>query len=140
MGACCFSDGICSVTLNDPCVKVGGLWYGDGSTCGDINCEPFGACCIDGNCAGFQYTQPVCEAKGGEYFGDGTTDCPPKSPCSIDGACCIPAQGLCFVMTEPSCFINDGIWKGPNTDCIDHDFNDGDASSSGSDTPSPVDH
>ena len=123
MGACCFSDGTCIVMSPDSCQKAGAIFHGIGLTCGDIICDPYGWCCLDGVCIGPSHTQFVCEGKGGEYQGDGSTECAPDSPCSIFGACCIPANGTCTIVTEPTCTIDSGEWQGPDTDCDDNDFN-----------------
>ena len=71
-------------------------------------------------------TEAECADIGGIYYGDGTVECPPESPCSIYGACCQPITGTCSIDNEPGCFnggVNSGIWKGEGTDCLDNDFN-----------------
>ena len=85
-----------------------------------------GACCDvvqNGDCQ--WRTEESCAKIGGIYYGDGVEECPPDSPCEILGACC---YGIlkCRIRSEPGCFnggANSGIWKGPDTNCDDADFN-----------------
>ena len=84
---------------------------------------PTGVCCFPtGVCGGTTLT--ICLDNGGVFY-EGEDECPPESPCSIFGACCVPANGTCLVAPEPACLGSPyfGIWKGPDTDCFDNDFN-----------------
>ncbi len=111
IGACCLSDGSCTVTTGEGCR---GQYRGDGTACDELNppCEPFGvgACCLqDDSCIG-EVTADYCIwTRSGDYQGDDTTcagiNCPAK------GACCIsfmsPFTGEvrteCYQTTQAAC-------------------------------------
>ena len=55
-GACCLPSGECQVWQEPGCLNLGGIWRGEGVTCGDFNgngipdtCEAIGSCRSDGN-------------------------------------------------------------------------------------------
>jgi hypothetical protein len=78
-GACCKSDGTCSILSPTQCASAGGTYAGDGSTCAGAGCAPGGACCLaGGTCAA--KTSAACTAAGGTWNGAGstcaTTQCP----------------------------------------------------------------
>ncbi len=75
-GACCFTNGSCTVDTEAACTGSGGAYEGDGTDCDPNPCpQPQGACCVpDGSCS--ITTEAACS---GLYQGDGTT-CSPN-PC-----------------------------------------------------------
>ncbi|NNM25011.1 MAG: choice-of-anchor E domain-containing protein, partial [Phycisphaerales bacterium] len=130
-GACCFTDGECSVLTEEQCVEAGGIYQGDGTTCDPNPCR--GACCLpNGDC--IEVTQLECEggaaltgalgtttrgpAGPGVYQGDGTTCATVE--CPQPGACCLP-DGSCFITVDVSgetCLRAGGEYQGPDTDCV----------------------
>lgn len=111
-GACCFSDGSCSIATPAGCI---GIWIGPGTDCDPDPCPPtLGACCFeDGHCA--VWDPSTCAEQGGTYGGDWTNcyddPCPPTS-----GACCF-ANGSCQVMTAGECVSQGGTYSSDNTGC-----------------------
>jgi hypothetical protein len=85
LGACCRTDGSCISVSSTGCTNEGGVYRGNGSTCGAANCPqpPTGACCRDSGCA--VVSQAICTSTGGTYHGD-------NSPCS--GAGCAAATAV----------------------------------------------
>ena len=83
-GACCATDGSCTVTTQAGCT---GTWQGAATTCTPNPCpQPQGACCAgNGSCT--VTTQALCT---GTYQGNGTTctpnPCPPAG-CAGDVNC-----------------------------------------------------
>ncbi len=77
-GACCHSDGSCSITTEAEC---DGDYQGDDTLCEDVDCPVSGACCLPfgGGCE--IDTESDCTNFGGTYLGNGTT-------CESEGACC----------------------------------------------------
>ena len=72
VGACCLADGSCLVATATSCSALGGVYSGNGSTCGTANCPQPGACCLpDGTC--IQTLAPGCTNAGGVYRGNGTS-------------------------------------------------------------------
>ncbi|MFK7959267.1 MAG: LamG-like jellyroll fold domain-containing protein [Phycisphaerales bacterium] len=72
-GACCLPDETCIVTTEDQCIALCGLYAGDGTECGDVDCSIMlmGACCLpDGTCV--ELSSIDCDEEGGAYAGDGT--------------------------------------------------------------------
>ncbi len=112
-GACCASDGGCTVGTAGDCADAGGTYQGDGTNCDDTDCSqpPTGACCVDETCT--VETADDCTNAGGAYQGDGT-GCDPN-PCDLPdptGACC--DGDTCTVETEADC---GGDYQGDGTDC-----------------------
>ncbi len=67
-GACCMSDGTCSIMSGPDCATAGGVYQGNGTGCFPNPCA-LGACCFpDLTCA--ELRQSDCEAQGGVYRGD----------------------------------------------------------------------
>lgn len=113
-GACCTSDGSCTITDAGSCI---GTYQGDGTSCSPNLCpQPIGACCApDGSCT--EETQGDCDILGGTYQGDGTTCAATFCPV-ITGACCIPGNpGSCEQHTEFDCTGLNGTYQGHDTDC-----------------------
>lgn len=73
VGACCLTDGACSLVSSNQCSALGGSYGGDGTTCNPNPCQvPVGACCFnDGTCS--ITNMAACMAGGGSYQGDGST-------------------------------------------------------------------
>jgi hypothetical protein len=115
-GACCLTDGSCSIEIETDCAAAGGEFQGDGVTCGAADCQSqLGACCFDGGCAEDSTLQDCLDADG-TWLGAGT-DCSGGDPCNPPGACCIPATEGCIALTEGNCAIAGGIWQGGGTTC-----------------------
>jgi len=113
-GACCHSDGTCTVVSTAECGAAGGTYQGDDTACSPNPCPlPTGACCqTDGSCA--TATAADCATAGGAYQGDGTTCAPNPCP-QPTGACC---QGsACSVVTEADCTAAGGTYQGNDTAC-----------------------
>lgn len=109
-GACCASDGSCSVLTEADCARANGSWRGAGGDCDPNPC--LGACCFsDGSC---QLTsEPDCH--GGSWSGSGSV-CDPNPCAQPTGACCFPTAP-CAVITEALCASNHGTYIGAGTDC-----------------------
>ena len=68
-GACCASDGSCTLTCENACQ---GTFMGAGTTCDPNPCTgPTGACCVGQNC--YITTRDQCLQEGGQYQGDGVS-------------------------------------------------------------------
>jgi spore coat protein A len=80
-GACCATDGTCSVVAA-PGTSCGGVYQGDGSLCTPDACpQPAGACCLpDAAASCVEVTEASCTAQGGSSQGASSvcaeTDCP----------------------------------------------------------------
>jgi spore coat protein A len=80
-GACCATDGTCSVVFT-PGTECGGAWQGNGVPCDPNPCpQPTGACCLptaSGTCV--EDTEHECGEEGGTFLGTGAVctdaDCP----------------------------------------------------------------
>ena len=74
-GACCQSDETCTEGTVSACAAAGGLYMGDDTTCGTVDCTglDIGACCdvLDWSCT--VMTAADCATAGGSYDGDGTS-------------------------------------------------------------------
>lgn len=123
-GACCFDDA-CSTELESDCDAFGGVWFGAGTLCDDIDCVdqpgPFGACCQQNGTCRDNVIQEACEYFNGVYQGDGTycmtTDCGVGEP----GACCV--NGNCFELTVTTCEAQGGHFQGEGRSCSDPNLN-----------------
>ena len=93
-GACCRPDGTCFEASQAFCTTSGGVYQGDGTTCGTVNCPqpPTGACCLTSGCT--ILTQAQCTAQNGTYQGNNTT-------CSTAG-CPIPCPPISGAIGGPS--------------------------------------
>ena len=70
-GACCLGSS-CSIETSADCAAQGGTYYGDDTSCLDVDCDPdpTGACCLGSSCS--TETEADCNALGGTYQGDDT--------------------------------------------------------------------
>jgi hypothetical protein len=109
-GACCFSNGTCSVQTLGACTAAGGSFAGENTTCAQGTCPPGGSCCLsDGTCQ--VRTAAACAAAGGIWGGANTT----CTSCS--GACCLP-NGTCSVLTAQQCAADaSATYMGNGTSC-----------------------
>jgi hypothetical protein len=72
-GACCLTDGTCSVQTAANCASMGGSYLGDGEACNQATCDALSvACCLSGSC--------TVTNLGGCLFQGGTVD-------SFSGSC-----------------------------------------------------
>lgn len=104
MGACCATDGTCSVLTGQACSDAGSTYQGDATLCNPNPCpQPSGPCCLNtGAC--FLNTQVGCA---GNFLGSGTS-CVPINPCQQPmGECCDVSSGACSVTLSSAC---SGIW------------------------------
>ncbi len=109
-GGCCIS-GTCDTRTEIDCVSAGGIYQGDDSDCGVINCPATGACCRFGVCD--ELTQAICIGTGGVYQGDGVACTPATCP---QGACC--TLGVCTPDTaQATCTGGGGIYQGDASTC-----------------------
>jgi len=104
--ACCLPSGTCFETDATTCNASGGIFM-DGTTCADVTCVPFGACCdpVDGSCSVVSNLE--CDDLGGVYQGNGT-DCLtvacPNPTCPGEGSCLDPAgNGTAGCANEECC-------------------------------------
>lgn len=112
-GACCFSDGNCSVVSPEDCYLLDGSYRGHGTTCAGVECT--GACCFyTGGCLTF--IEDNCDVAGGTFQGMGT-DCGDLTcPASGEGACCLSDES-CIVTTLSGCLSSDGDFRGVGLAC-----------------------
>lgn len=110
-GACCYTDGRCSVTNPQSCSNGGGVFQGNFEPCTPNPCPVPSACCYPaGNC--LVRTREACESGStpgiwhAEWVSCDVDSCPPPPT----GACCTSA-GVCVVRSESACasFLNT-IW------------------------------
>lgn len=114
-GACC--DGlICSEVHPEQCVAPA-LFAGPGTRCDQDPCTPRGACCLDVEVCGDQYTAAECAAAGGYYRGDATS-CDTLEVGCLLGACCTVTSG-CRPNPLPQsvCQNIGGTWRGEGSSC-----------------------
>ena len=82
-GACCLGGGGCFELSESHCLKEGGDYQGDKSSCENANCPAAGACCfVDGSCS--EMSQTDCASQGGSFQGD-ASNCK-NANCPIPGA------------------------------------------------------
>ncbi|MFQ5428698.1 MAG: S8 family serine peptidase [Phycisphaerae bacterium] len=115
-GACCGTDGSCTIRSQADCTAIGGTYQGDGSDCTPGLCPQLtGACCFsDGSC--LVQTWSDCTAAGGLYQGHGTT-CTPNPCPQPTGACC-DIHGVCTQQTAGNCAAAGGVYQGDNIPCF----------------------
>lgn len=125
LGACCKSDGTCSITNAYLC---DGFFHGYGTTCGsttDSICNKIGACCID---SGYGSSVRICEDLSctecigitGSIYGGNDSTCYGISCSDLTkgvGACC-DGLGGCEQLSEIQCLNKDGFYQGNNSDCF----------------------
>ena len=110
-GACCV-DGSCTQTTEAECDALGGLYYGNDSTCDEIACGGIGACCFlkeycHWEC--LEETQQQCSLRyASTWHGTGTRcediQCPP-----CVGACCLN-DDTCVLTAQTLCELQDGVF------------------------------
>ncbi len=107
-GACCIvAAPYCSFVTQAVCTSLGGIYQGDGVTCGTANCPiPTGACCIDGFC-GPGFTETQCVGSGGQWFGENST-CDFVVCDQPTGRCCLPNNTCVEMITEADCTAQGG--------------------------------
>lgn len=120
-GACCIeSERTCTESTIEGCSAAGGVFYGDGITCGEVNCcftEATGACCLyDGTCV-FPVTEFQCSELKGSFL-EGQTcmeDTCPVFYADIDRGLCCGYTGQWTNVTKPECLEKDpGAYFYPN--------------------------
>jgi hypothetical protein len=104
-GACCYTDGSCTVQTSTACTTAGGMYQGNGTVCAPNPCpQPTGACCVGDECS--ITTAADCL---GNYLGDDTicvsnlcccTYPPEGSYCCVDNTnseyhCCFDIVPCC---------------------------------------------
>lgn len=115
-GACCLSDGTCTVTTAGGCSAAGGTYQGDFSDCGSVNCPQLPqACCFESTGGCLNLLPGDCTNAGGVPGGAGTQcatyECFPR------GACCLP-DGSCLEDVSPeACTVQGGAFQGDGTTC-----------------------
>jgi hypothetical protein len=102
-GACCITaTGNCITTNAAGCTTAGGVYQGNGSSCGSIQCPqpPTGACCVNTGTGCVIATQFDCTNLSGVYQGNNTTcasaGCRPV--CEITGS--LPAGPATWPVTH----------------------------------------
>ena len=114
-GACCIPTGSCSELSEVECTTVGGVYQGNGTTCGEVNCPLPGACCQNDGGREFCSVTPAsrCGSLGGDFKGDGT---PCEACTTLLGACCL--DGVCSEASEEDCLAMDGAtYNGDRSTC-----------------------
>ncbi|MCK4342642.1 MAG: hypothetical protein KAY37_13070 [Phycisphaerae bacterium] len=109
VGACCHSDGSCTMETQAEC---SGSWLGTWTDCSANPCPPpSGACCLaDGSCI----VNPEADCRG-IWLGAGTS-CNPNPCPQPTGACC-DYYGRCELETEDECLTEGGSYQGDDTPC-----------------------
>lgn len=97
MGACCQTDGKCSVVRGDECIPSNFL---PGALCDPSPCSTFGACCLEARRSCQLLAGDDCLIADGDYLGDGTV-CGP-AVCQI-GLCCFNHDSDCRYSTVVKC-------------------------------------
>ena len=74
-GACCLPDGGCVDDVSpSECAAAAGVYRGDGTQCGLIDCpDPTGACCIASTGGCVVLSEAACAVVGAHWAGFGTT-------------------------------------------------------------------
>lgn len=113
LGACCASDGSCTITNEQACLGREGVFQGIGTTCDPNPCpEPGGACCFDDGACEITLED---DCHGGVWQG-ANTSCAPNPCPAPTGACCFPTAP-CAVISAALCESNDGRYLGDGTSC-----------------------
>ncbi|MBT8485642.1 MAG: hypothetical protein KJO43_08680, partial [Phycisphaerae bacterium] len=115
MGACCATDGTCTVATVGVCEFEGGVYQGDDTSCDPNPCpQPMGACCFDdGSCTVDEGAS--CVDAGGVFQGDDTTCVP--NPCPQPTGACCRVDGLCAIVSQAECDVVGGTYQGDETSC-----------------------
>ncbi len=124
-GACCFSNGLCSVMKKRACINAGGIFQGIGTDC-SVACPPpgSGACCINGTifmpAQCLDLTAADCALNNGVFLGAGTSCVEAICPIAVLlGSCCI-TQGpftTCIDTSEADCEARGGVFN-PGVPCF----------------------
>jgi hypothetical protein len=109
-GACCASDGTCTLTTQAMCGSPS-IWHLAWTTCTPNQCPQPGACCNPTTSACTTILIAACTAP---RSWNGASSCLPN-PCPPAGACCTPA-GTCTVNTLAAC-AEPNMWHGAGTKC-----------------------
>lgn len=113
-GACCLPNGECETRLASDCAAAGGVYQGDGVSCGTVNCpEPTGACCFGSSC--LNLSEADCVMADGVYLGNGTA-CASGNSCPT-GACCLPDGSCLDGLSAGQCKDLGGTFWGVGTEC-----------------------
>ncbi|MCC7388013.1 MAG: hypothetical protein IT431_04510 [Phycisphaerales bacterium] len=117
-GACCMPDGSCVQSTSGDCVASGGVYQGDGTSCGTVQCQELPqACCFESTGGCVNLTPTNCMAAGGVPGGVGTS-CATYT-CFATGAACLP-NGTCVDdVTEDEALAMGGTYMGDGTTCAD---------------------
>lgn len=119
-GACCFSDGTCSLDDEADCIASGGSFEGIGTSCEPNPCPgPTGACCDGDAVCTDGVEQSQCQEAGSTHYPDQA--CVEVEPCSVPtGACCNGTGGCLNNRTRESCEeVLGWIYGGHGTNCLD---------------------
>ena len=114
VGACCV-DGDCLNLDEATCQQADGVYAGNGTTCGEVDCDASAPCCFEatGGCVDLD---PVSCAFAGGVVGT-TGDTCAQTTCFPIGACCLP-DGACVDGVSPdACSVEDGVFQGDGTTC-----------------------
>ena len=114
-GACCFAPNECTEGLTaDACIKAGGEFLGDASTCESCVAAPTGACCFSTGSCTPDLTEAECLNAAGEYLGDASTCDTCVTP---TGACCFSEAECTESVTETDCLNEGGEFLGVDSTC-----------------------
>ena len=128
-GSCCFGDSCEDGWEHDSCEWSGGIfWIDPCEMLQDVEmCVPSGACCLtDGSCLQ-NVAQDYCHELGGEYYGDGTSDCfdcTPMAACCIDDECYMTNSFIDCIMSEGDWLQGETCDSDPCPDACVPDLND----------------
>lgn len=106
IGPCCLSTGCEELTKNE-CVERGGVYYGEGFGCDEIQCEcitppePFGACCNLQNFSCSYVQRPFCDVSSVNFSFTPNVACDPNI-CGTPPENCPPTV-TCSSPTETNC-------------------------------------
>ena len=97
------------------CADAGGIWQGEGTDCGDVDCSGTGPCCFASTGGCVQLVPGDCLLAGGIPGTAGET-CE-DFICFPEGACCLP-DGSCIDGVSPEeCEASQGVFQGDGTNC-----------------------
>lgn len=120
-GACCIESGsTCSEMTPAECSSVNGIFFGDGITCGQINCcfpspDDIGSCCLSGVTCSIT-TRANCNVSNNYIFTkDGTCDGCVVIPADLKrGICCGLTQTFTDITKEECLAYNENNYFFPN--------------------------
>ena len=114
LGACCIG-GTCSILDEATCADTGGIWQGEGTNCGEVDCSGTGPCCFASTGGCVQLVPGDCLLAGG-VPGPAGESCD-NYICFPVGACCLP-DGSCIDGVSPEeCAASNGVFQGDATEC-----------------------